>query len=357
MWSRVFLLALILQAAVAFKVDCPRPCILIDKCPDLIKLIQTNPEVVQEATCQFQGQSPLVCCPASTHEPLVSSSSTTSTTTSKPSVPNPLLPKSCGHFSQDDRIHGGNETAIGTYPWMAALGFKNSITKKPNFLCGGSVINERYILTAAHCFRYELEVVRLGEWDLSTDIDCETSPTGFKFCAPEPPQDFQHEEIIKHSEFSKRGLVSDDIALIRLARPITFNQWIQPVCLPDRDMDVPAALGDRWPTITGWGFTEDGTTSDRLLQVSLPLVDMAPCNKTYEGKLVGKQLCFGGTEGQDSCGGDSGGPLVMSEFSAPPYTQIGVVSFGPTSCGQKDVPGVYASVPSYRDWIDENMRP
>lgn len=354
MWSRVSLLALILQAADAFsRTDCPQPCIPIDKCPDLVKLIQTNIRAVQEATCGFQGQMPLVCCPAPSNEPLVSSS----TTTSKPPVPNPLLPKSCGQSHNDDRIHGGNETRIGAFPWMAALGFKNRFTNKPDFLCGGSVINERYILTAAHCFGKVLEVVRLGEWDTSTDEDCEISKKGNKFCAPEPPQDFDFEEIIEHPDYGKRGVVSDDIALIRLARPIKFNEWIQPVCLPDRDMDVPAALGEKWAIITGWGFTENGTTSDRLLQVSLPLVDMARCNQTYQGKLVGKQLCFGGTKGQDSCGGDSGGPLVMSELSAPPYTQIGVVSFGPTSCGKKDVPGVYASVSSYRDWIDENMRP
>lgn len=76
-------------------------------------------------------------------------------------------------------------------------------------------------LTAYAPFR---EVVRLGEWDLSTEIDCETIQKGDKFCAPEPPQDFQHEEIIKHSQFNKRGEISDDIALIRLARPITFSR-------------------------------------------------------------------------------------------------------------------------------------
>lgn len=66
--------------------------------------------------------------------------------------------------------------------------------------------------------------------------------------------------------------------------------WIQPVCLPERNMDVAAVLGEQWGTVTGWGFTENGTTSDRLLQVSLPPVDMERCNQTYQGKLVGKQV-------------------------------------------------------------------
>lgn len=62
------------------------------------------------------------------------------------------------------------------------------------------------------------------------------------------------------------------------------------MCLPERNMDVSAVLGEQWGTVTGWGFTENGTTSDQLLQVSLPPVDMERCNQTYQGKLVGKQV-------------------------------------------------------------------
>ncbi|XP_050691251.1 CLIP domain-containing serine protease B9-like [Eriocheir sinensis] len=282
MWSRVFLLALILQAAVALllrKKDCPQPCIPIDKCPDLIKLIRTNVRAVQEATCGFQQDStplvsrlhlpPKVCCLAfpktpldlrfassstpsttttTTSKPLISTPSTTTTTTSKPSISttiattrelsseNPLLPQMCNeHYSEysptffqssllDHRIHGGQTLLHPSYyPWMAALGFRNAFTDKIDFLCGGSVINERYLLTAAHCFKRQLEVVRLGEYDLTSEIDCEISPTGFVFCASEPAQDFDFEEIIEHPDFGKRGLFSDDIALVRLASPITFS--------------------------------------------------------------------------------------------------------------------------------------
>lgn len=91
-----------------------------------------------------------------------------------------------------------------------------------------------------------------------------------------------------------------------------------------------------------------------IICVRLPLMHWSIPNSNGPWSL---QLCFGGIEGQDSCGGDSGGPLMMSEFSAPPYTQIGVVSYGPIRCGKRDVPGVYTSVPKYRGWIDENMRP
>lgn len=68
------------------------------------------------------------------------------------------------------------------------------------------------------------DIIRLGEWDLSTEEDCETTDTGFRFCAPEPAQDFTYEEIVSHPEYNSRGKVSDDIALIRLTTPINFRQ-------------------------------------------------------------------------------------------------------------------------------------
>lgn len=79
--------------------------------------------------------------------------------------------------------------------------------------------------------------------------------------------------------------------------------------------------------------------------------------KTFIDIILNLQICFGGIKGQDSCGGDSGGPLVMSGTTGPPFLQVGLVSYGPVNCGQKDVPGVYTSVSHYRNWIETNMRP
>ncbi|KAK8390764.1 hypothetical protein O3P69_010464 [Scylla paramamosain] len=351
MKGRIFLLMQLLHLVVSLKTDCPRPCITLDACPELLALLRTaNIKVVQEATCSFQGFEPLVCCPES--------STPTPTPTPTPVVSG-LLPEVCGHFAQDERIHGGNKTRLGNYPWMAALGYKNAFTNKVDFLCGGSVINERYVLTAAHCVSSKQpDVIRLGEWDLSTDLDCETTDTGFEFCAPEPAQDFIYEEIVSHPDYNSRGQVSDDIALIRLTTPVDFrrNRWIQPVCMPGQDFDVRATVDQRNAVVSGWGFTENGTVSDVLLQVYLPMVDIDSCNTTYKGRVLNEQVCFGGVKGKDSCGGDSGGPLVISASDAPPFTLIGIVSYGPRDCGREGVPGVYTSVAKYRNWVEQTLR-
>lgn len=242
---------------------------------------------------------------------------------------------------------------------MAALGYRSSFSNNIVFKCGGSVINERYILTAAHCVTSEQpEVIRLGDWDLTTVEDCEVDNKGFEFCAPEPAKDFLYEEIVTHPDYHTRGQVSDDIALIRLTEPVRLRRggWIQPVCLPERNFNVRGALDRRVAVATGWGSTENGTTSNVLLEVNLPMVDINTCNITYRGRILNEQLCFGGKIGEDSCGGDSGGPLVVATSSSVRYTQIGLVSYGPQDCGREGVPGVYTNIVSYRDWIEQNLR-
>lgn len=76
-----------------------------------------------------------------------------------------------------------------------------------------------------------------------------------------------------------------------LTKHFTFLvEWIQPVCLPERDLDVDAALGGRRAIVAGWGRTEHGDVGDVLLEVSLPHVGLAACNETYSGKLNSGQV-------------------------------------------------------------------
>ncbi|XP_071535967.1 phenoloxidase-activating factor 3-like [Panulirus ornatus] len=234
--------------------------------------------------------------------------------------------------------------------------------RRQEFLCGGAVINQRYVVTAAHCVDStalsgrRLEVIRLGEWDLSTEVDCGINLGGFEECAP-PVQDFTYEVITPHPNYNSRTNYSDDIALIRLSRPIDLSGgWIQPVCLPPQGLDVRKAAGHREALMAGWGFTEKGTSSEKLLQVFLPFVDNEQCSNSYNVKMVDGQLCMGGRAGQDSCAGDSGGPLTVSGPTGPPYLLIGVVSYGPVNCGREGYPGVYTSVSHYRDWIEQNLK-
>ncbi|XP_042886324.1 CLIP domain-containing serine protease 14D-like [Penaeus japonicus] len=338
--------------------DCVRSqCISIRQCPALLQLLKnptrTNIRDLQKATCFVRDREPMVCCPS------------TSTTETPISPTKSLLPESCGHSSHLNRIIGGEVAPLDAYPWKAVLGYKEIGFSGTEFLCGGSVISERYVLTAAHCVdpgtlgARSLEVVRLGEWDLTTAEDCETTVGGGTFCAP-PVQDFQPEEIIPHPSYNTRVRFSDDIALIRLNRPINFQEsagFVLPVCLPPADFSPRTVPSTKFAIAAGWGFTENGTSSNRIKHVNLPLVDNSKCNEIYRGTTVSEQLCAGGNAGEDSCSGDSGGPLVLSGTFGPPYQQIGVVSYGPVNCGQKGVPGIYTSVSSYRTWIEQNLKP
>lgn len=354
----VAILLVVMQQVVSDASDCTRSqCISLRQCPQLIQLLRnptsSNIRELQRATCFIVDREPMVCCPSSpsTDPPVVPTKS--------------LLPENCGHSSHFNRIFGGEVAPLDAYPWKAVLGYREIGFPGMEFLCGGSVISDRYVMTAAHCVDQgtlgprRLAIVRLGEWDLTTSEDCETANSGEKYCAP-PVQDFEPEEIIAHPSYNTRTRFSDDIALIRLNRKINFQEsagFVLPVCLPPSGFSPRAAVGSGPAIAAGWGFTENGTSSNRIKHVNLPLVDNTKCNEVYRGSTVNEQICAGGNAGEDSCSGDSGGPLVISGAHGPPYQQIGIVSYGPVSCGQEGVPGVYTSVSNYRLWIEQNLKP
>ncbi|XP_071545890.1 phenoloxidase-activating factor 1-like isoform X2 [Panulirus ornatus] len=343
----LLLLLLLVQLAATQNAVCPHECVPLTQCPELRKLLanatQENINILRKATCSITN-IPTVCCPKPTTAPTTS-----------------LLPKDCGQGSVIDRIIGGEVVPINAYPWMAVFGYTGP--QKLEYLCAGTVINEKYLLTAAHCVeppllrRKPLEVIRLGEWDVTTERDCEVKITGSEDCAP-PAQDFTYEEIIIHPDYNTRARSSDDIALIRLSRPMDLSgQSIKAICLPKPNLDIAKEVKDRQAVVAGWGFTEDGAFSDKMLHVLLPMFDHETCNLTYRGTVVKEQVCFGGNAGKDTCNGDSGGPLMLPGSSGPPFVQIGVVSYGLSPCGQEYKPAVYTSVSHYRNWIEENLKP
>lgn len=334
-----------------------KECIPLQKCPHLVQLLRTptseSIRKVQAATCFIERSIPMVCC---------------LTTRAVKPPGNKLIPSkpgSCGHGTTNglSRIFGGQEAPIDGYPWIAAMGYSEFGFGHIQYHCAGSIINERYVLTAAHCVSpsvlnlKKLEIITIGEWDLATTQDCQRTSTGLELCAP-PAVNYTYEEIIIHPKYDTRAPYSDDIALIRLSSPMDLStKWVHPICLPPQGMNVQRLVGDREAVVAGWGTTEGGQGSSRLLHVLLPLESIGFCNSTYGGKMVKGQVCFGGDVGQDSCAGDSGGPLVLGgPGDQPPFLQIGIVSYGPSTCGLDSVPGVYTSVSDYRDWIDENVR-
>ncbi|XP_064212035.1 uncharacterized protein LOC661559 [Tribolium castaneum] len=339
--------------------SCKNVMDVLDKVPQPIPQRITN--LLKSYHCGFDGRNPKVCCPS---KPIVLDL----VTEKKPDVEGPpnvsrhknidLLPKNCGYFDTDNKIVNGNKTGLFEFPWMALLSYRTG--RGPQFKCGATIINERYILTAAHCItnnKFPLIGVRVGEHNIETQKDCELTTEGDLVCAP-PYQDLAIEEIIPHPSYDT-SLHTNDVGLLRVSPMNLSLENTRPVCLPlERARNYN--FTNRNCVVTGWGVTETGRSSPDLLKVQIPVVPYEECARLYKDiKITHQQLCAGGKTKGDSCGGDSGGPLhVMSQlFNDARLVQQGIVSFGPRNCGAGILPGVYTRVAYYMDWILDNMRP
>ncbi|XP_055323307.1 serine protease easter-like isoform X2 [Sitodiplosis mosellana] len=304
-------------------------------------------EFVRSSQCENNGPVTKVCCNTSVFK--------------ESDFPQPGV---CGTQFKE-RIVGGEETTITDFPWMALIQYEKT-GERPRYLCGGSLINKDYILTAAHCIAsnklmlsgWGPTTVRLGEHNLLTDLDCEDDS---EIDCADPVIDVAINQTIYHERYqSNLPGQHHDIALIRLAQSITFTDWVKPVCLP-----FALHLRNRTYTnvhlsVAGFGRTENGTLSDVKMKVEINGFNWNRCNDKYGRRLIAAQLCAGGEEGKDSCSGDSGGPLHADDKTSRgiPYTYLaGIVSRGPQRCGTPGYPAIYTKVDQYLDWIMQNMKP
>nr|XP_029718133.1 phenoloxidase-activating factor 3-like [Aedes albopictus] len=256
----------------------------------------------------------------------------------------------CGKQSKT-RIAHGKVAEVFEFPWMALLqGFDGS------FHCGGSLIAERYVLTAAHCNKIRVYSVRLGETDISQKEDCIRYPDGDEECSA-PPQDIPVEKFMKnrlHSASQKKN----DIALVRLQWAAQLSDSVRPICLP-----LPEVSRKTLPkkmTVSGWGYTEvSKMTSNQLRYASIPIQSLTRCNQTLrrlktDWSVDQSQICAGADDDKaDNCHGDSGGPLQY--FGKTGFVIHGIVSYGVSTCGTEAEPGIYTKVSHYMDWIIDNL--
>ncbi|CAH0730139.1 unnamed protein product, partial [Brenthis ino] len=244
------------------------------------------------------------------------------------------------------RISGGNPASPKEFPHMAVLGCHNTVsTEEADIIWtgGGSLISEKFILTAAHVLvdnrygltRYAL-LGTLNKTDIRSGLLCNVVRT------------------IPYKAYVK-GEKKHDIALVELNERVKFNEFIRPACLPVAGREVQVLR-----IIAGWGEIDDrGKTSDVLLTTTV-IEDQSYCEKKFERSAFfpDTMICAKGNVGSftsDACKGDSGGPL-MALFSNLNCSYIieGVVSYGPR-CGK--AAGVYTNVSIYLDWIAQIVWP
>ncbi|KAH8311893.1 hypothetical protein KR044_008525, partial [Drosophila immigrans] len=224
--------------------------------------------------------------------------------------------------------------------------------------CGGVLISQRYALTAAHCISnpsisnsgWRIQTVRLGEWDTTTNPDCQvTNAFENTECAPRY-QDVPVDQIIVHPQYNKDGASqTNDIAIIRLRELAELSDYVQPICLPNKQLRADE-LEDLVTEVSGW----QARNSSRPRKSQVRITSIEQCQQRYGAqniRILASQLC--GTANSNECHGNSGGPLML--FKNDAYLLGGLLSFGPVTCALPDWPDIYTRVASYIDWIHENL--
>lgn len=231
-----------------------------------------------------------------------------------------------------DKVIGGREAQEGEAPWQVAL--VDALVPEPERdpFCGGSIIDDLWVLTAAHCVDAET---------LASDIAIVHGTVNLD----QGGERRRVTQILVHPGYRKPGH-DNDIALLRLDRPISG-------AIPLTDVALDASLSERIRvTVTGFGATyEDGPMSKQLRILKVPFVSRTTCNLrvAYDGEVSENMICAGYDQGgADSCQGDSGGPLTAPRNGQA--TLVGVVSWG-WGCARANQYGVYTRVANYLDWI------
>jgi len=254
--------------------------------------------------------------------------------------PNPN-PGQCGkpQFMQS-RVIAGTTARRGSWPWQILM------MSNGRAGCGGTLVSNQWVVTAAHCVANNLNprtyTIRVGEHNRNSREGSE--------------QDIRVSRVIKHQSYNPRSM-NNDIAMFKLSKPVQFNKYVQPACLPSGPPPVGSSC-----MITGWGKTRHpGSMTSVLQQADLTIVDARTCERHNRRggipiSVTSSMVCAGsgGRSRKSGCHGDSGGPFVCQ--SGGTWYLTGAVSYGSGECKSSQSYTVFANVYQFKSWIQRNMQ-
>lgn len=243
------------------------------------------------------------------------------------------------------KIVGGVDAQKGAFPWQVMFW---DVGRKS--FCGGALLNERWVATAAHCFTpnafspnpppNDAILVRLGKYDQKENEQQEVVT--------------KIQDVIKHPEYNSETF-DNDLALVRITDHISFTDYIKPVCLGKNKPTIEDYFFNskslKMGHVTGWGQLKENGPQPRYLQeLRMPLVEDNRCKESTSFRVTRNMFCAGYAQEVigDACKGDSGGPFVGQ--SAEKWYLLGIVSWG-EGCGRTGKYGFYTKVSNYIDWI------
>ena len=237
----------------------------------------------------------------------------------------------------EQRIVGGIEARPNSFPWLVSIQLDN------RHICGGTLIDDQHVLTAASCFKQSLFPVKyaivLGAHKLSDAANGTVDV----------------ERLVFHSDYND-VTNENDIGLMKLTERIpAASRSVGTACL---SQSVKRSSASDSYVIAGWGTTRFSSglarPTNELRQAKVNV--MTECSRVYPNFDARKQICAGTANfSSDACQGDTGGGLFEKRTTdTDRWILTGIVSYG-NGCATSGYPSVYVRVSAYYDWIQSSI--
>ncbi|KAF5296979.1 hypothetical protein FQR65_LT10131 [Abscondita terminalis] len=338
-------------------------CILLSDCPRLMEAFANagpkDEEYLKKFVCkspadviegQIESQTITVCCGNTPNFNI----SITSTNTDMYKLSNSGY---CGLQHRDDYLSFDETLSVDEFPWLVAV-INGTVPSEHVAVCAGSLITDRYVLTSADCGSFEdddIMLVRLGDYNLKTDVDCLKVP-GFSDFDCNAIQEYEVEERKIHPFYSEVQKIND-ISLLRLKELVEFTDYVRPICLPTTEDDV-THLGEIY-YMTGYGGNGSEIEGPRIKKkIFTSLISRDICNEywkvyNYATPSTEYEICTGLFKNSTdaACVGDEGGPVMLSK-----RFQWYIVGIASTFGCRSGEPISHLKVFKYLKWIKSNLK-